>query len=873
MTYLEGTITDFSRLNITDLFEKSVLAHSENIALVFNDDAITYAELNARVNKLANYLVAKGVKHEDLVPLCLNSSIELIIGIIAIQKTGAAYVPVDPEYPTERIYYILNDCAAKFIVTDNDSAPIFNNTSAELIVLDKALTISANLSKENPDIEIAAENLAYVIYTSGTTGVPNGVIITHGSVANNLIWAQKYLNLATTDVALQKTTFCFDVSVWEIMGPLIAGARLVIMPKDDYRDISKLRQIIKTRQITTAHFIPTMLEFFLLSIEQGEFSSLKRVICSGEALTPYQANLFKSKLPGVLLYNLYGPTETTIHSSYWMLPDDDAIVEKVLIGKPIDYTELLILDENGQLLGDDMVGEIHIGGYGVARGYLNKPTLTDKRFIKNPLSDTSEIVFKTGDFGRYLSDGNIEYLGRIDDQVKINGYRIELASIESAIKNSGIVKHAVVLTKKNKLGFLQITAYVVLLPEHTVQDLWDHLVTKLPGYMLPTSIKAVDSIPFTSNGKADREQLINSISKDESAATSVEPTTPYEKTIHEIWKRVLHHDSINIYDNFFELGGNSIMGVQMLSLLKKETDKHISYIQLNQYPNIASLAKLFDRPSLIDIPNILIAIKPEGTKPPLYLINGGGLVYDGFFNLSDGLDADQPVYGFQSNGYNNQGKLFESIEEIATYYVNSILREGANTPYCLAGFSLGGVIAYEMAKQLKALGKEVKLLVTIDGLTRDPSLIKTKYSTITFLRLIAYSFYRLKYGPAKALNYYYGVFKGIQRTIKTRLENKKRGGSAPEKSQERNTDIDFDIFSLHIKAYLKYNLSPYDGNMVVLRAKEKTFYMDDFIYLGWKPYVKQIKSIPVNGNHYSMYDNTNVEGFANKLQNLLNEGF
>ena len=873
MGYLEENITDFSQLNITDLLEERVASSGENIALIYNNYSVTYNELDARSGKIANLLIKKGVKPNELVPICLNKGVELIIGIIAIQKVGAAYVPVDPEFPQERINYILKDCAATILLADSSSSTIFDsNLSCEIIEIDIILSQSDNLSAQNPTVKIAPTDLAYVIYTSGTTGLPNGVMIEHRSVVNNLLWAQGYFNLTTDDVVLQKTTFCFDVSVWEIFGTLISGAKLVIIDPDDYRDLSKLKQVIISNNITTVHFIPTMLEFFLLSIKKNECNTLKRIICSGEVLTPYQANLARNKIKGALLFNLYGPTETTIHSSYWQIPDQTDEIEKVLIGKPIDNTNFYILN-NGELCGNEQIGEIYISGAGVAKGYLNRPELTESRFVKNPF-DNSERLFKTGDFGRYLIDGNIEYLGRIDDQVKINGYRIELASIETNIKNSGIVKHAVVLTKKNNLGFLHIMAYVVIEHGYNIQDLWDYIVTKLPGYMLPTSIKEVEYIPFTTNGKVDKDLLRNLLSHDEASNGIVKPRTLSEKTIYNIWQKLFNTDEISIYDNFFDLGGNSIMGVKMLSRLKRETDKHISYIQLNQYPNIESLAKVLDKPLLINIPNILIAIKPEGSKPPLYLVNGGALVYNGFFNLSDVLDKDQPVYGFQSNGYNNNGQLFETIEEIAGYYVNSMLRENINGPFSLVGYSLGSIIAFEMAKQLKALGKEVKLLVTLDGLTIDPAIIKTKHTPFSILRVIGYSLFQLKYGPLEFSKYLRGLSSGISRTVKSLFVKKDDYiQEHVKKNVETNSNIDFDVFNLHIAAYLKYKITNYDGNMVVLRAKKKTFYMDDFVYLGWKPFVKLIKSMPVSGTHYTIYDDANVEELAGKLQTLLNEGF
>ena len=507
----------------------------------------------------------------------------------------------------------------------------------------------------------------------------------------------------------------------------------------------------------------------------------------------------------------------------------------------------------------------------MARGYLNRPQLTAQRFVENPYNvDDNHRLFKTGDFGRYLQDGNIEYLGRIDDQVKINGYRIELGSVETNIKNSGAVEHAVILTKKNERGFNQIVAYVKLKPKHVIQDVWDYLVTKLPGYMLPTSIRQVDSIPFNFNGKVDTDKLFNNSVEGEKNQP-VAPKTALEEIVFNIWKTVFEKDNISIYDNFFDIGGNSVMAVKMLSMLKRDTNKHVSFLLLNQFPTIESLAKLLAKPNIIEIPNILIPIKPGGEKPPIYLLNGGGLVADGFFNLSDELDEDQPVFGFQSNGYDSEGNTFKTIEDIAGFYVKNLLAENAYGPYCLAGYSLGGVIAFEMAKQLKALGKDVKLLAMIDGLSHDPELIKIKYTPRDILRVIALNIYLFKYGPVRALNYTLGVAKAGINAIGRRF---KRTQPPAETVNQYGSDAeDFDVFFLHVLAYQKYNITPYDGNIVVFRASEITFYMEDFKYLGWRPFAKKVKSITIHGHHYTIFDNSNIREFGKKLQNILDTGF
>jgi amino acid adenylation domain-containing protein len=856
-----------SASNLKELLETSAKIQADAVAIVHGDKQITYRQLNADANQLAFLLISKGIKPDDLVPVCLESGISLIVGLMGVIKAGAAYVPVDPDFPQDRIAYLLGDCGAKVVITAGTHRKKFNHSlAAEVIELDTGLTSAFAIS--NPAVVIAPENLAYVIYTSGTTGQPNGVMVAHNSVVNNLSWAKTYFNIGSKDKVLQKTTFCFDVSVWEIFWSLISGACLIIIGQEDYRDIKMLKQTIEMHQLSVVHFVPTMLELFLVELLPGECNCMRYVISSGEALTPFQANLFKKKLPIARLFNLYGPTETTIHSTYWEVPRLDGDIEKILIGKPINNTEILILNEKHEHLATGHIGEIYIDGAGVARGYLNKAPLTAERFILNPFnSDPNKRLFKTGDFGRYQPDGNIEYLGRIDEQVKVNGYRIELESIENNIKNSGLVKHAVVLANKNAKGFMQIVAYVKMEPNRKLYNLWDFLVTKLPGYMLPTTIHEVDEIPFTHNGKVDKQHLLEWHFTGGKASKSIAPQTQSEKIVYDIWKDLFDQELISVYDNFFDLGGNSIMALQLLSRIKKQTNIHLSFLLLNQYPTIESLAKLLARPKLIEIPNILISIKSGGDKPPLYLINAGGLVYGGFFNLSDELDPDQPVYGFQSNGFDKDGQQFKTIESIAATYVKSMINENANGPYCLAGYSLGGIIAFEMAKQLKSLGKKVKLLIMIDSLSRDPELIKTKYRLRTVLRMIGLNAYLFTQNPVRAVNYSAGVIRAAYKKIM------KPYGDEPQILSEIPKDDNFDVFNLQVLAYQQYNLTPYDGNLAVLRAREITFYMDDFKYLGWKPFAKKIKSISLRGHHFSIFDNSNIKVFGGKLQTLADEGF
>ncbi|HKH62399.1 MAG TPA: amino acid adenylation domain-containing protein, partial [Flavitalea sp.] len=448
---------------IVDLFEEQVEKTPGSIAVRFDGQQLTYKQLNERSNRLANYLRTKGVKEETLVPICLDRSLEMIVAILGILKAGAAYVPIDPEYPEERIAYMVADINSTIAITSNASSSRLQFAKGlELIPLDSAWDSISKYPAGNLKTNLAPENLAYVIYTSGSTGKPKGVMNEHRGLVNRLYWAQEYYGLTTNDTVLQKTTFCFDVSVWELVWPLLVGSRLVFAEPEGHKDPAYLKSVIAAENITMVHFVPSMLGMFLSDVKKGECQGLKKVLCSGEALKQSQVEQFIKKLPHAELHNLYGPTEAAIDVTYWSLPGHQAKVEMVPIGKPVANTSIYILDKKGSLVPMGCVGEINIAGIQVARGYLNRPGLTAEKFVKDPFSKTPGArMYRTGDLGRWLPDGNIEYLGRIDEQVKIRGFRIELGEIEASMTAEEGVKNArVIVTENNPEIGKQLNAYL-----------------------------------------------------------------------------------------------------------------------------------------------------------------------------------------------------------------------------------------------------------------------------------------------------------------------------------------------------------------------------------------------------------------------------
>ncbi|MEJ7558098.1 MAG: amino acid adenylation domain-containing protein [Pedobacter sp.] len=603
---------------LVDLFEKQVTQTPLTIAVVFEGKQLTYDELNKRSNQLAHFLISKGVRAETLVPLCIERSLEMIIAIWGILKAGAAYVPVDPEYPQERINYIIEDTGAKYLISSTIflSKLAYFKKIAEIIDLETDWPLINVQKTDNPFRVAQPTNLAYVIYTSGSTGKPKGAMNEHRGIVNRLCWAQENYCLTKNDAVLQKTTFCFDVSVWELLWPSLIGAKLVFAKPNGHRDNEYLKSVINTEGITILHFVPSMLETFLADLQPLECAGLRKVLCSGDVLQPSQAMLFRKKLPLAELHNLYGPTEAAIDVTYWELPNDESEIRTIPIGKPVANTTIHILDKNKHFVPIGVGGEIFIAGVQVGRGYLNQEELTNQNFIANPLNAGSESkVYKTGDLGRWLADGNIEYLGRKDDQVKIRGYRIELGEIEVALEKSGLVNTQIVIARDDFNGNKQLSCYVVPAEGFTKDKAVAFLKTRLPEYMIPAFWVELDSLPTTAIGKVDRKALIaiRQISK----PTYIAPRNELEIKLATAWRELLKIDKIGVNDNFFELGGHSLLAMRMLSWIRRELKAEIEIKELFENATVAALAsRLADKSSDESLASIK-AVHPRPEKIPL----------------------------------------------------------------------------------------------------------------------------------------------------------------------------------------------------------------------------------------------------------------
>ncbi|KST65996.1 non-ribosomal peptide synthetase [Mastigocoleus testarum] len=587
---------------IHQLFEAQVEKTPDAVAVVFENEQLTYEELNNRANQLAHYLQKLGVRPEVLVGICVERSLEMVVGLLAILKAGGAYVPLDPSYPQERISFILEDTQAPVLLTQVSLLEEIPQHKAQVVCLDTDWHLIAQQSQENVCSELTTDNLAYTIYTSGSTGKPKGVQIPHSALSNFSYSMRQAPGLTSQDTLLAVTTYSFDIAALELFLPIVVGARLVVASREVALDGIQLSAKIIDSGATVIQATPATWHLLLASGWDG--NDRLKILCGGEALSTHLASQILQRCGS--LWNMYGPTETTIWSTASEIKPDGKIIP---ISNPIGNTQLYILDQYSQLVPVGIIGELCISGEGLARGYFHRPDLSAEKFIPNPFSEDKESgrLYKTGDLARYLANGDIEYLGRIDNQVKVRGFRIELGEIETVINQYPGVRETVVTVREDSVGSQQIVAYVVPQKEQTLasSQLRSFLELKLPNYMVPSAFVVLEALPLTPSGKVDRKALsVPENTSWELGNAFVAPRHPVEELLAGIWSQVLGISQVGINDNFFEIGGHSLLATQVISRIRKTCAVDISLQRLFEFPTIAQLAKDIQQASSKNISSI-----------------------------------------------------------------------------------------------------------------------------------------------------------------------------------------------------------------------------------------------------------------------------
>lgn len=856
----------FNNVTLTQLITKQAKQHPDKVAIKHNGQLITYQELDTRSNQIAAYFIANNITSNDIVAVAIDRSINLVLCLLGLIKAGAAYVPIDPNLPADRVNFILENSGAKLLCTAKKYNEQYEGIADKILFDDVMLTCS-DLPADEPDVEYNGEELAYILYTSGSTGHPKGVAIERHSLLNFLLSMQKSPGISPDDKLLSITTISFDIAELELLLPLISGAQIIIVDNDLAKDGRKLLEIIKAEQISVVQATPFTWRMILQS---GWSKPLPiKAFCGGEAMPKDLADKLTERC--VEVWNMYGPTETTIYSTIkQILPKEDLIT----IGKPIDNTQVYILDDEKRQVTAGEEGEIYIGGEGVARGYVGRPDLTSERFIEDKFSDHGGKIYKTGDWGKILDNGEVQYLGRIDHQIKIRGYRIETEEIEYQLKNLRGIKEALIILHEDRLGNKLLVAYIVakgyIAPYQRIEKIkkWKaSLKNKLPDYMIPASFIVIPRVPLMPNGKLDRKKLPIPTPKPLSRSNK-KPSTETEKIITQIILNNTDFEHIGINDNFIDLGIDSLIALTIIVGIEEHFHKRLPLTVLVHYPSVKLLAQFIDSAS--DSPyNSLINLKTGGNKVPLYLVHGIGLNLFNFNSIIQHMDADQPVLGLRAAGLDGNEAPLESIETIAAYYNQEILNHDPIGPYAIAGYSMGGIIAYEMAKQLKEAGKKVEMLAMIDTNVQESfqapinNILRKIERQVDKLLFRAVSFYR---HPVSNVDYLSQTFGHQLKTFLTKsgIRNKYIASELPEYMQNVVEKLE--------AACARYVIKPYNLKIDLIKAEQRFYYIDDPKYLGWSNYALDgIITYDVPGDHEDMFHSPNDMILAETLQKRLNE--
>ena len=855
--------------SLPHLLAQTAARFPEKTALVFQQQTLTYGHLHETANQLARYLAERGIQKGDIVGVALERSPEMLITLLAILKAGAAYLPLDPTYPHDRLAYMLTDSSARMVVTSQKYTGRLNVPVIEVEV-EKALTESSELKTSELTVSTDGNDLAYILYTSGSTGKPKGVLIEHRNLVNLLTSMMDWPGITPDDRLLAVTTISFDIAGLELFLPLLVGATLVLADTETTRDGRRLLEAVQNDQISMIQATPATYKMMLAA--GWETPLPLKVLCCGEPLAKDLAQ--KLMVRCASLWNMYGPTETTIYSTgKQILPSDDLIT----IGRPIHNTQVYVLDDAGNQLGIGSVGEITIAGEGVARGYHNRPDLNSEKFIKNPFGEG--LLYRTGDLGKWTPDGEIHCLGRMDQQVKIRGYRIELGEIEQVLSGAETVREAVVLARDDRPGGPYLVAHVV--PETTPaeqeipgwRELWRQwMKDALPDHMVPTEFVILSQMPLTPNGKIDRKALL----KPERASPSVAPAgvglqTREEELVATIWSDVLGLKEISDKADFFELGGHSLIAMQIMTRIEKETGRRLLLSTLFEYPTIQKLAALLQSDTKTATWKSLVSIKPTGTRMPIYFVHGHGLNLMNFNDVAHGMDPDQPVYGFQGLGLDGEDELLDSVETMAAFYVSELIKQNPAGPYALAGYSFGGYVAVEMARILYAMNKDVRLLGLFD--TNAEIVNSQVFDARNVSKRIRRQFPKLLWvirslvqEPAQTLAYQ-GSF------LRRKINEISRAIGLRREAEPDETVWDLSPAMAKVEnAHQKHVIRPFDGHVTLFRAQKRPYFVVDFTYLGWKKYaLKGVTVFEVPGDHKTMFEASHARETARIIQKALDE--
>jgi aspartate racemase len=890
------TTSDYPRhATIPELFAEQAAQRPEAIALVCGERRFTYRELDVRSNRLAHWLRRAGVGPDTLVGVCLHRSAELIVALLGIAKAGGAYVSFDPTYPAERLAFMMTDTAARVVLTSEKLRDMVvaiharqtragASPALQVKCLDADWAEFAQESGAPFASDVRAENLAYVSYTSGSTGQPKGVCVPHRGVVR-LVKGTDFARFNADDVFLQFAPIAFDASTLEIWGALLNGAQLVVFPAGP-ASLEELGLAIEQQGITTL-WLTAGLFHQMVEEQLDRLRNVRQLLAGGDVLSVTHVTRVLERLPQTQLINGYGPTENTTFTCCHRVTAPPLAGRSVPIGRPIANTQVYILDARQQPVPVGVAGELFTGGDGLARGYLNQPGLTAEKFVPHPFSDEPGArLYRTGDRARWLPDGSVEFLGRMDRQVKIRGFRVEPAEVEAVLAQHPAVKECAVIVRDEPAGGKCLVAYLVAKETPApASDAWRmFLEGKLPDYLVPSAFVSLDALPLTPNGKLDVAALpaLDS-TRPELQGQYVAPRDEVERQLAVIWEKILGVHPIGIHDRFFDLGGHSLLAVRMVAQLEKQFGKKLRVASIFQHRTIEQLAPLLRSSETNHTPvGSIVEIQGHGSRPPVYLVHGvGGGMFWGYSNLARHVGTTQPIYAFKSRGLDGLPE-WPTIEEMARHYLADLRAQRPQGPYLLGGYCFGGVVAYEMARQLQAQGEKVALL----------ALMNCSPPNTAYERTDGWHSVRWQIGFLRNLSYLLGCFlfrwTGRERTEfirwKLRLLRKRAAAGAGHNGEIAVTDVDEMVnlaayseeqrrlWQTHVNALKQYQPQPYDGHVTLFRTRGHALLCSFDPDYGWGELARggvTLRIMP--GGHGSILDEPHVRTVAREFDQCLRQ--
>jgi len=844
-----------SDLCVHELVEAQVARTPDAVAVEHAGQKLSYCELNERANQLARFLRKRGIALESRVGICLRRSLELPVAILAVLKAGAACVPLDPVYPKERLSYMLADSETPLVLTQPGLLSEVTDFDAEVINLGPEWKEFSDESRENVRSSVEPDNLAYVIYTSGSTGKPRGVLLTHGGLVNHNVATAKLFDITPADRMAQFASISFDIAIEEIFPTWISGGTLVVREENASLAVGDFLRWIDENRVTsldlpTAYWHELVRELSESSLRLPK--SLRLIIVGGEkansgALITWQ----RLAGPRVRWVNTYGPTETSVIVTSYEPTASDEIPAVLPIGRPIANTKIYILNRSLQPLPIGIAGDLYVSGSGLARGYLNRPEITAEKFVADPFSnEPGARMYKTGDLARYLPNGDIEFAGRTDDQVKIRGYRVELEEIEAVLGSHPGVHEVVVIARENSSGEKSLVAYLVPSREQvpTASELRSYLKKKLPSYMVPAAVVLLESMPKTPNGKVDKRALPAPNAADFAATQEyIAPASELESKLASIWELVLDKRPVGIRDNFFELGGHSLLAARLMHRIEQQLGQRLPLASLLQAPTVEELATLLTQDAFSSSWSSLVALQPQGSRPPFFCVHGVGGNVLGFRDLVRHLGDDQPFYALQPQGLDGKQECLTSVSEMAARYLKEIRRVQPEGPYRIGGYSFGGLVAYEMARMLQSHGEQVALLALFDTYPGQDESRGAQLKSLMSLPIKERVTFLAKKGSFALMT----LRKRIElRMLPRALRNVRQACS---------------------KAANKYEIQPYNGRVTLFRVREKSAdTLNDPYAIWWRVARQGVELREINGDHLSLLKEPQVRFLAQELADCLN---